>query len=249
MDSGGSKTQKQTTTAEPYKPSQPGLNQSIADVTKLYNSGGLQVDYPTTTVAGVAPEQGLAWKGIADRAQAGNPLLAQAQGHASDLIGGKYLGADAPGLQGTLDRIASGVKANYSMNGRYGSEAHDDATVSALSPFLFDNYQRERGAQDAAMGAAPGLAREDYYDLDRLGQVGTERRGVAQEFTDDEVARQQWDQQKMANAIALYQSLLGGNFGGSTTARVPVPRTSAGTQIAGIGSSLLGSYLGAGGFQ
>lgn len=247
--SGGSKTEKQTTVSEPWKPSQPGLKQSIGDATSLYNSGGLQVDYPTTTVAGVAPEQGLAWKGIADRAQTGNPLVGQSQGYVSDVIGGKYLGADAPGMDETLRRIRSGVNANKSALGRYGSEQHTDAVTSAISPFLFDNYQRERGLQQDAAGMAPGLAREDYHDLDRLNQVGTERRGVMQEFVTDEASRQQWEQQKMANAIALYQSLLGGNLGGTTSARVPVPGSNAAMQGVGIGASLLGSYLGAGGFQ
>lgn len=248
-DSGGSKTQKQTSVVEPWKPSQPGLVESIGDARKLYQSGGLVVDYPTTTVAGVAPEQGLAWKGISDRAQAGNPLVGQSQGHASDLIGGKYLTADAPGMAETMNRIRAAVNANKSVVGRYGSEQHDDAVTSALAPFVFDNYQRERGAQDAAMGLAPGLAREDYYDLDRLLAVGDDRRGVMQEFVTDEAARQQWEQQKVANAIALYQSLLAGNMGGTTSARVPVAGSNTGMQIAGMGASLLGSYLGAGGFQ
>ena len=248
-DSGGSKTQKQTSVTEPWKPSQGGLIKSITDVNSLYDAGGLQVDYPTTTVAPVAPEQGLAWKGISDRAQAGSPLLDKSQGYIGDVLSGKYLGADAPGMSDMRGRIIDNVKASKSAVGRFGGDSYDAALARELGILEFGNYGRERGAMDSAAALAPTLAREDYYDLDRLGQVGTERRGVAQEFVTDEAARQQWEQQKLANAIALYQSLLAGNMGGSTTAKVPVAGTSPAMQGIGIGASLLGSYLGAGGFQ
>lgn len=244
---GGGKTQKTESKVEPWGPSQPGLKQSIADATGLYNSGGLTVNYPTTTVAPVAPEQGLAWYGIAERAQAGSPLLDQSQGYLSDVLSGKYLTADAPGLQETLDRARRGVNENYSVKGRYGSGPHDDAVTSALAPYLFGNYARERGVMDTAAGMAPGQAREDYYDLDRLGQVGAERRGVAQEFVSDEAARQQWEQQQAANRIALYQQLLRGDLGGTTTAWQPGQSVNPWLLAGGAATSLAGSYLGAGG--
>lgn len=248
MPSSGGKAQKQTTISEPWKPSQGGLVQSLVDAKKLYDSGGLTVNYPDTTVAPLAPEQGQAWSGIAQRAQGGNPLLGQSQGYVGDVLSGKYLGADAPGLQETLDRVRRGVNENYSVRGRYGSGPHDDAVTSALAPYVFQNYARERGAMDTAAGMAPGLAREDYYDLDRLGQVGAERRGVMQEFVDDEAARQQWEQQEAANRIALYQSLLGGDYGGVTTAYAPGQRTNPWLLGLGAATSLGGSFLGNPGF-
>lgn len=248
MSGGGSKTQKQTTVTEPWRPSQGGLIESITDAQNLYRSGGLQVDYPATTVAPVSPEQGLAWTGIAERAQAGNPLLGQAQGYAGDVLSGKYLNADAPGFSDVLGRTRDMVNANASAGSRYGSGTHQGALARELGGLEYQNYARERGIQDQMALAAPGLAREDYYDLDRLGQVGEERRGVMQEFVTDEAARQQWEQQKLANAIALYQSLLGGQMGGSTTARVPVQGQNPLLTGLGAAVSLGGSALGNPGF-
>jgi hypothetical protein len=245
--SGGSKTQKQTTTNEPWKPSQPGLIESIGDVRDLYKSGGLEIDYPSfPTVAPVAPETEQAWGGIYQRATQGNPLLGQSQGYVSDVLSGKYLNADAPGFSEVLAKTRDMVNANKSLTGRYGSEAHDAAVARELGGLQYQNYARERGIQDQAAALAPSLAREDYYDLDRLGQVGTQRQGQMQAQIDDEVERQQWEQQKAANAIALYQQLLAGNMGGTTTAKVPMQGggTNPLLSVLGIGAQLGGAYLG-----
>lgn len=244
-DSGGSKTDKQVTTQEPYKPSQPGLNQSIKDATALYNAGGLVVDYPRTTVAPVSPEMGLAWKGMTDRAMAGSPLLDKSQSYISDVLSGKYLTADAPGFADVMAKTRDAVKASKSMTGRFGGDSYDAALGRELGALQYANYARERGVMDNAASMAPNLAREDYYDLDRLLAVGDDRRGVAQEFVTDEASRQQWEQQKLANAIALYQSLLAGNMGGTTTARVPTQGTNWPMAILGtaaqVGSAALGN--------
>jgi hypothetical protein len=243
MSSGGSKTQKQTTTTEPYKPSQPGLNQSIKDATSLYKAGGLRIDYPTTTVAPVAPEMEQAWQMTADRAQ-NNPLLGQSQDYLSDVLSGKYLNAEAPGFQDVLARTRDMVNANASAGSRYGSGVHDAALARELGGLEYQNYARERGIQDAAAGLAPQVAAQDYFDLAKLGEVGQQRRGVMQEFVSDEAARQQWEQQAAANEIALYQSLLGGNFGGTSTAYVPTQQQNPWLLGLGAATSLGGGLLG-----
>lgn len=244
--SGGSKTQKQTTTNEPWKPSQPGLKESIADVMDLYKQGGLQIDYPSfSTVAPPAPETELSWAGTYDRAMNGNPLLGQSQGYVSDVLSGKYLNAEAPGFSDVLSKTRDMVNASKSMTGRYGGDSHTAALGRELGGLQYQNYARERGIQDSAASLAPQLAREDYFDLGKLGEVGAQRQNQMQLQLDDEVQRQQWEQQKAANAIALYQSLLGGQFGGTTTAKMPGQGgTNPLLSILGIGAQLGGSYLG-----
>jgi phage tail protein X len=245
MSSGGgsSKAQKQTQIAEPWAPSQPGLKQSIADATKLYNQGGLSVDYPDMTVAPRSPETTDYWSMTADRARQGSPLNAQAGGYVSDVLGGKYLNAQAPGFQTVLDRTRAGVNANYGAKGRYGSQAHDRAVGDSLGALEYQNYARERGVMDTAAGMAPNIAAQDYFDLGKLGQVGAERTAFGQQLVDDQASRQQWEQSKRANAIALYQSLLGGQYGGTNTAYVPQqgvnPWLIGGGAAAQLGGSLL----------
>lgn len=244
--SGGSKSQKQTTTNEPWKPSQPGLKQSITDVMDLYNQGGLQIDYPGfDTVAPLAPETQQAWGGIAQRAQQGNPLLGQSQGYLSDVLAGKYLNADAPGFADVLSKTRDAVNASKSMTGRYGGDSHTAALGRELGGLTYQNYARERGIQDSAAALAPQIAQQDYFDLGQLAQVGQQRQNYLQSQIDDQVQRQQWEQQKAANAIGLYQSLLGGQFGGTTTAKMPGQGgTNWPLAILGGAAQLGGAYLG-----
>ncbi len=241
--SGGGKTQSQKTITEPWKPSQGGLVQSLVDVKKLYDQGGLVYDYPDETYAPLSPETQQAWGGIASRAQAGNPLVGKSQSYVDDVISGKYLNADAPGAADMRSKIIDQVNASKSMTGRYGSEAHSAALGRELGALEYGRYMGERGFQDSAAALAPTLAREDYYDLDRLAQVGGARQEYLQGGLDDEAARQQWEQQKYANAIALYQSLLGGGYGGSTTAYVPTQ--SPNRWLGGLGGAASGASAGA----
>lgn len=221
---GGSKTQTVSSSSAPWAPTQPGLQKGITDLTKLYDSGGLMLDYfPQSTVAPLAPERQQAWSMIANRAQTGSPLNDQAKGYFSDVMGGKYLNADAPGMSGVLQSIRDNVNANFAKGGRYGSGYHDRAVTEGVAPVIYDNYTRERGMMDQAARFAPGLAAADYADADRLAGVGEERQAYAQDVTNDNVNRWNWDEKKKINAIQLLMSMLGGPSGGTTTSTQPKP--------------------------
>lgn len=240
---GGGGTVKTSSASAPWAPTQPGLKTGITDLTKLYKSGGLNFDYyPQSTVAPLAPERQEAWGMIADRARTGSPLTNQAKGYFSDVMGGKYLGADSPGLAGVLDRIRTGVNGNFAAGGRYGSGAHDSAVTSALAPTIYGDYQNERGLMDSAARFAPTLAAADYADADRLAGVGNERQAYAQDLTNDNVNRWNWDEKKKFNAIQLLMQALGGPSGGTTTSTQPKP---AGNNN---GLDFLGSALQAGAY-
>jgi hypothetical protein len=247
MPSEKPKTQKQTSIQEPWGPSQEGLKQSIKDATGLYGQGGLTFDFPENTVAPLAPETMDYWNLTANRAMAGSPLTDASKGYIGDVVGGKYLNADAPGFSDVLAKTRDQVNGNYASAGRYGGGYHDAGVARELGALTYQNYARERGLQDSAARFAPQLAQQDYFDLGQLGQVGQQRQQYAQALTDQEVERQQWDQQKQANAIALYQSLLAGNMGGTTTAKMPGQATNPWLTGLGALTSLGGSYLGAGG--
>lgn len=243
-----SKTQKSVSTSEPYKPSQPGLNQSIKDATGLYNSGGLNYQYfPGKTVAPLAPETQQAWGNIAQRAQDGSPLNTMSQDYVTDVLGGKYLNAEAPGFKTVLDRTRNDVNANKALSGRYGSGSHDAAVAEATGGLRYQNYQNERGIQDSAARFAPQLAQQDYFDLQQLQGVGQQRQGHLQDQINEEINRFNFDQNAPANSIALYQSLLGGQMGGTTTATAPVQNQSYNpfTSFAGGALQTLPYFFGA----
>lgn len=247
---GGGGTQKTTSSSAPWAPTVPGLKKGITDFTKLYDTGGLNLDYyPNPTVAPLAPERMQAWQMIADRARAGSPLTDAAKGYMGDTIGGKYLTADAPGFASMLQRAKDAVNANYATGSRYGSGAHDSALMDSVGDLTFRNYQTERGYQDKAAGMAPAFAAADYNDANQLAQVGTERQGYAQDLLTDDVNRWNWDEKKKINAIQLLRDFLTGTGGSQTTSTQPYQGSSSSpwAQLLGTGASLAGSYVGAGG--
>ncbi len=246
MSSGGGSPKNQTTTVNnaPWSEQIPLWKTSYQRLNDLYKAGGLRVNpYPGQTVAPVAPETSQAWGMIADRAQAGSPLNAAAQGYYGDVLSGKYLAQDAPGFSSVLDRARNAVNASYALGGRYGSGAHDAAVAQGLGGILNDAYQAERGRMDVAAQQAPQLAQQDYFDAQQLAQVGDRREANMQDLINAEIQRYNALQQAPINELALYQNLIGGTIGGTQTTTQPVQRNGANPWQ--IGAGLIGSVLGA----
>lgn len=239
MSSDQPKTKNQTVVQNqtPWGPQQAPLTQSIEDATKLYQAGGLNLNYyPGQTVAGLAPETTQGWNATAQRAQAGSPTL----GAANQYVQGILTGNDTGLLDPAIDRIRSGVNANYSAAGRYGSGSHDRAVGDAVGNLIFNRM-------DQAAQFAPQLAQADYYDAQQLGNVGSQRQAYAQDLINADINRFNFQQQSPANAISLYQQLVGGNYGGTSQTTQPVQLSSGGNpwlQGAGIGASFLGGLMG-----
>lgn len=246
MSGGGGGTKKQTTTVNnaPWSEQIPLWKNSFQRLNDLHRSGGLRVNpYPGQTVAPVSPETDQAWGMIADRAQMGSPLNTLAKSYYGDVLSGRYLGQDAPGLSSVLDRARNAVNANYALGGRYGSGAHSAAVAQGLGGILNDAYQTERGRMDAAAQIAPQLAQQDYFDAQQLAQVGDRREAHLQDLINAEIQRYNALQQAPINELALYQNLIGGNLGGSQTMTQPVQRNNANPWQ--VGAGIIGSVLGA----
>ena len=180
---------------------------------------------------------------ISNRAQAGSPLNTLSKGYVSDVLGGRYLGQDAPGFSSVLDRTRNAVNATYALGGRYGSGAHNSAVAQGVGGLLNDAYQAERGRMDAAAQLAPQLAQQDYFDAQQLAQVGQQRQGYLQDLINAEIQRYNAIQQAPINELALYQNFIGGNIGGNRTTTQPVP-TSNEAEPWQVGAGIIGSILG-----
>lgn len=235
---GGSKNQVTTQNTDPWGPQQAPLQQSFEDATKLYNAGGLNIPYyQGQTVAGLAPETTQAQQMIANRAQQGSGALQGANNYVQGILNGNDTGL----LNGAMDRVRTGVNANYSAAGRYGSGSHDAAVTDRLGGLIFD-----RQAQAAQM--APSLAQADYYDAQQLAGVGQDRQAYMQQMINADIDKYNWTANAPGNAIANYQSLIGGGYGGgSQVTKQPVQNQGGNSalQWAGLGASLGGSLLGA----
>jgi hypothetical protein len=239
---GGPKTQTVTQSNSPWSAQVPLWKTSYERLNDLYKSGGLRINpYPGQTVAPTSPETGQAWNMIAGRAQAGSPLNNLSKGYVSDVLGGMYLGQDAPGFSSVLDRTRNAVNATYALGGRYGSGAHDAAVAQGLGGVLNDAYQAERSRMDAAAQFAPQLAQQDYFDAQQLAQVGGQREAHLQDLINAEIQRYNAIQQAPINELALYQNFIGGNIGGTQTTTQPVQ--SDNTEPWQVGAGIIGSIL------
>ncbi len=240
MSGGGGKSDKVVQSTKPWSAQEPLWRKSFKQLNKLYDKGKLRIDpYPNQTLAGLSPETTESWQMTADRARNGSPLVRSAESYTNDVLAGKYLNADAPGMDTILRKAKDTANANYALGGRYGSGAHDKAIAEATGSILYDNYARERATQDNAARFAPELSHERYYDADRLSQVGQNRQDRAQAVIDDKVNRYNAKRQAPINALALYQQMIGGNLGGTTQTTQPSNRQP--TWMQGLG--LLGNFL------
>lgn len=242
--SGGGTTTTQSDSA-PWAAQQPYLTTGF----NAAQTGVLDrpLDYfPESTVIPFAPETSAALGAQANRAFQGSPLLGGAQDYTSDVLSGQYLDpASNPFLAGVSDAVLSQVQpqvaSTFARAGRTGgsplaAEALGRGVSRGMAPYLFGEYGRERGIQENAAARAPSLAREDYFDIGQLAQVGAAREGKAGESLAEQIARFNFGQSEPTNRIAQFMGLIQGNYGGTSTA----------TQTARQASDPLGMGIGTG---
>lgn len=240
-----------TATTQPWSPTVKPLTQGINDLSSLYRSGGLRRTYGPRRTAGLNSTLSSAWDATAQRAQAGNPLLDKSQDYYSDLLSGKYLTRDAPGFDSVIGAATDAVNANKFTAGRLGSGAHSAALAREIGGLEYQNYARERGLMDNAAAMAPEIAAADYFDLDRLAEVGGQRQAYDQSLVDEEANRFAFEQGAPEDAIERYLQLLGsvGGLGSiNYTPKGQQPSVNPWLLGAGAATQLAGSAMGSSGF-
>lgn len=238
----GQKTQKTTTSTQPWGPQATRYQNTLFPrVDQLLNSGGLRINpYPGQTVAASSPETQSYWGQTAQRAQAGSPLNTMSADYISRVLDPNYLMSDSPGLSSVLDSAANDVNARYAMAGRTFSGAHANALGQSQGQLRYQDLLRKAGEQQSAAQFAPQLAREDYYDLGQLGQVGQQREAHMQDLINSDINRYNTLQQAPINELSLYQSLIGGNLGATTTGTQPVQQGNPALSVlGGLGQAAL----------
>lgn len=238
---GGSSTQPttstQTTTSEPWEAQKPFLEQGFERAEDLYQSEVPQY-FPDSTVTPFSPETETALGAGTQRALAGNPLIPTGQQQQLDTIGGKYTDPQSNPfykdmVAGTVAQVRPGIDSMFARGGRAGSGAHAErlgqGIGNALGPQMFADFGRERGLQQNAAQMAPAMAQADYYDIDRLGQIGAQREGKSAENLQDLIGRFNFDQTREQGKLTQYMQSVGGNqYGGTTTQRASAQQPSYG---------------------
>lgn len=214
---GGSKqtqTTNQTTTQRRSPYSARVVNQQLGAAENVYqNRLNSPSFYPGQSVTDFNPYSTQAMEGMASRAQAGSPLVRNAQGVVNDTLQGNYLNAGNPYFASMANRITENVlpsiTAQWAGAGRGTGnnqvvEAASQGLGDAIGQLAYQNYGQERANQMAAIGMAPQLAAQDYYDLERLDQVGQVYEGKERERIADAMARWQAGQDQESNALREY---------------------------------------------
>lgn len=256
MGKGNNNETTQKTSVSPWAPIQPYLTGAFEDAAANYGKGAPGY-YPGSTVADMSNQSKTAYDLMTNRALNGNPLMGQAGGELSKILGGGYLDPNNnPGFQGAVnaairpvadafrDNVMPGIDSNFSANGRYNSglqgEAYRDANTDfaraigdITSNMAFNNYGMERGNMMTALGMAPGFAANDYKDIGMLGMAGQGLEGYDQAKIDAEKARYDYNANKDMNWIQNYIGLLGGVPGASSTTSAKTPNPSIWEQIGG----------------
>ena len=235
MGGGNDRTSK--TTNEPWSGAKPYLTQGYQAAEQNILNRPTEF-FPGSTVVPFAPESEAALGATATRAVEGSPVLGAAQDYTSRVLGGEYLSPEKnPFMRGLVDSVTSavrpGIDASFAGAGRGGSPGHREALGRGISrglmPYLYGDYGRERGFMEGAAGRAPGLAREDYYDIGQLGRVGAAREGKAGEELADSMARYGFAQEEPGRRAQSYISSISG---------IPMPMSST-TRTSGGGSGVM----------
>lgn len=206
--------------------------------------------FPGQGYVPLSPETEAGLGAATARAEAGSPLLSGAQDYTQGVLSGDYLSPESnPFFAGAADSVLSQVQpavaSQFGAAGRSGTsplaaEALGRGVSRGLAPYMFGEYGRERGIQEAAAGRAPALAREDYYDPSQLAAVGAQREGLSARQLADEKARHDFEQQEQTERLRQYMQLIQGNYGGTTS-------TSGGGLSSGegaLGGALSGAAIG-----
>jgi hypothetical protein len=266
MSGGGSGGGGQTTTSiqqiDPVM--KPFIQYGLEEATRLYQNPDIPQYYPGQTYVGPSQQTQAALAAAQQRATMGNPLVPAAQQAAQQTIQGGFLGGN-PFFEGAFKGATQGAQTAYqdatqlalsnaSRAGRYGSGAMGtaldraggvfaNALTNTAGQLAYQNYDTERGRQQAMIGAAPGLASADYADIGQLMQTGQIAEGYQDVALQDAVNRFNFQQQ--APYMKL-QSYLSGAYGApmGTQGSVTTPTYGRNQAAGALGGAASGAALG-----
>ena len=264
MSTGGGGGGTNTVTRTELDPiMRPFVQYGLEESARLYQSPNTPQYFPGQTFVGPSQQTQAALAAAQQRATMGNPLVPAAQQAAQQTIQGGFLGGN-PFFEGAFRGATQGAQTAYqdatqlalsnaSRAGRYGSGAMGtaldraggvfaNALTNTAGQLAFQNYDTERGRQQAMIGAAPQLAGADYTDINQLLQTGQAAEGYQEAAMADAVNRFNFAQQ--APYMKL-QSYLSGAYGAPSGMQqtTPVYRNQMGNVL---GGALTGAALGGG---
>lgn len=242
----------------------PFIQYGLEESARLYQNPDIPQYFPGQTYTGPSQQTQAALAAAQQRATMGNPLVPAAQQQALNTVQGNFLGGN-PFFEGAFRGATAGAQTAYqdatqaalsnaSRAGRYGSGAMGNALDRAGGVFAnaltntagqlaYQNYDTERGRQQAMIGAAPQLAAADYADIGQLMQTGQISEGYQDVALQDAVNRFNFAQQAPYQKL---QSYLSGAYGAPMGSQGSVTTSGGGrSQAAGVlGGAASGAAIG-----
>jgi len=148
---GGKSSGSQTTTMEPYAPTQPALNQIISEAGTIYGQG--------PTGAGYVPPSSQTLQGLSAQETMANAANQQILGTIQGQYTNPFL---SPMIANAATDIYSNVAGQFSGAGRTPGSPLSQATVTGqvaqkALPYAFQQLERERGRQLSTAQRVPSL--------------------------------------------------------------------------------------------
>lgn len=251
MSSKGSKTQ--TTKAQPWDIAVPSLNMALDTSNKMFQAGEMRVDpYQGQRVAGYSPGTKAGINMLAETAN--NPLTGITANALSDMItngGNEYRDMDL-----IRERVSDDVKSNLANtfaggginSGLAGGYAYDEM-AKGLAGIEYDQLNKQRNRQLAAMSMAPSIANMGREDARAMLQAGNMWDIQAQSRINAEMDHHYETENADIDALMRFSALAQGMGGLGQSGSVNSPNQSnvfsAGARGLGTYGALLGSGVGA----
>lgn len=154
----GKKKSKSKTVSTPWGPAQGAITSSLGTVQNVVNSNQPKLESMANDIRGYLP-------GLAEKAFGNDAGLDVARGYATDVLGGKYLGAGNPYLNQMTGiargNVADDVNSRFGASGRSLGGAHAGVLGSKMMEaelgLRYNDYNQERGRMGEAAGMMPSL--------------------------------------------------------------------------------------------
>jgi len=248
---------------------QPYLSYGLSEAQKLYQGGGPQY-YGGQTYVSPSEQTQTGLQALEQRASQGSPLTGAAQSQLQGTIQGNYLSGN-PFFQGAFNPAAQAAESKFkeslgsigsaaSKAGRYGSGAMSTMQQGASGQFAktladtagglaYQNYEAERGRQQAATMAAPQMAQTDYQDIQQMLNAGKMREGYTGAQQQADIEKFNFQQNQPQQNLANFLSGVYGNPMGRAGAVSNVQQPSGWQNLLGGAATAAGIYKTLGGTQ
>jgi len=158
-----SKKSKSTTTNEPSAYAKGYITPAANALQDTYNANSGNVQNMANSLSGAFP-------GLLQQATTTSPLMGAANGYATDVLNGKYLGQGNPYLNNMIDQtdrsVSDRVNSTFGAAGRTGGTQHAQVLGQSLADaengLRYNDYTTERANMLQALGMAPGLDAAKY---------------------------------------------------------------------------------------